>query len=195
MDEQVVAAIVGAVVGAVAGAGLAYIFDLRRAAADRKRAAEAESAERRRKQAAVATALIADLRALEPVLTQLYLHEKAGSWHGKRLALFFNELRSETTTFTPDAVYTVSDFFRRVDDLFGVLEQEQATGHPNKDAPVFQYAVRTKAGFALEAIPAAKAALVAEGGVIPAPLTLPVIYYPKLPDIPAPSFPDVAPPE
>jgi hypothetical protein len=190
MDEQVVAALVGA----VAGAGIAYIIDLRRAAADRKRAAEADAAERRQQRAAVATALIADLRALEPVLTQLFRHEKAGQWLGKRFALFFNELRSETTTFTPAAVYTVSDCFRQVDDLFGVLEQEQAIGHPNRDAGVFHHTVRTKAGFALQAIPAAKAALVAEGGVIPAPTVLPVTYYPNLPDVPPPSFPDVAPP-
>jgi hypothetical protein len=191
MDDQVVAALVGA----VAGAGLAYVVDLRRAAADRKRAAETAAAERRQQQAAVATALIADLRALEPVLTQLFRHEKAGLWHGKRFALFFNELRSETTMFNPAAVYAVSDFFRLVDDLFGVLEQEQASGHPNKDAGVFHHTVRTKAGFALQAIAAAKAALVAEGGVIPASTALPVIYYPDLPVIPPPSFPDVAPPK
>lgn len=55
--------------------------------------------------------------------------------------------------------------------------------------------MRSKAGFALQAIPAAKAALIAVGGVIPEPTVQPVIYYPALPEIPAPSFPRVAPPE
>src|SRR5437773_1394165 len=63
----------------------------------RRDTVEAETAERQRQQASIATALIADLRALEPVLIQFFRHEKAGLWHGKRFALFFNELRSETT--------------------------------------------------------------------------------------------------
>jgi hypothetical protein len=186
--------IIAAVLGAVLGAGLVYWFDRREAAAERKRAAHAEGEEREQRNAAIATALIADLRALEPVLTQLVRHEKAGQWQGKRFALFFSELRSEVTTLLPSTVYTVSDFFRQVDDLFGILEQEQAAGHPNRDAGVFHHTVRTKAGFALQAIPAAKAALIGQGGVVPAPTKLPVIHYPELPVLPPASFPDVAPP-
>jgi hypothetical protein len=180
---------------AAASQARAALEQTRLVAAARRDAMEAETVERQRQHAAVATALIADLRAIEPVLTQLFRRENAGLWHGKRFGLFFNELRSETTALAPATVYAVSDVFRQVDDLFGMLEQEQASGNPNRDSPVFHHAVRTKAGFALQAIPAANAALIGEGGVIPAPAELPVTYYPELPKIPAPSFPDVEPPE
>ena len=66
--------------------------------------AKREEAQGRARRAAVATAIIADLRALEPVLIQLYRHEQAGSWQGKRFALFFNDLRSETTALTAAVV-------------------------------------------------------------------------------------------
>ena len=176
------------VIGAVLGAVLAYVFDLRRASREHTQAAKDAAQDRLRRRASIATALLADLQTLEPSLLQLYNRENAGEWKGERPHLFFDALRGEVKEFSSNSVHDVAEFFRRAEDLSGLLAE--AATIPKTDE--FHHSIRAKAGFALQSIPQAKAALISEGGQVPEPRALEIIRFPDLPTIPPRSFPDVS---
>jgi hypothetical protein len=131
---------------------------------------------------------LADLQTLEPSLLQLYNQKNAGAWKGERARLFFDALRGEVKEFSSNSVHGVAEFFRRAEDLFGLLAE--AATIPKTDK--FHHTIRAKAGFALRSIPQAKAALIREGGQVPEPRALEIIFFPELPTIPPRSFPDVS---
>ncbi len=141
MDSHLLTEFAGIALSTFVGAYAAFGLQTRR-----------EEAKARATRAAVARALIADLRALEPVLLQLYRHDRAGSWQGKRLALFYDGLRAEVTTFPPPTVYPVSEVFRIADDLFGLVVQNRAAAQPNR-SDAFHHTVRTKAGLRSKRFP------------------------------------------
>ena len=176
------------VLGAVLGSLLAYVFDLRRASGERTQAAATAAQDRRRRRASIATALLADLQTLEPLLLQLYHQKRAGSWKGERPQLFFDALRGEVKEISSNSIHVVAEFFRRSDHLFGLFGALVAI----TDLDKFHHRIRTEAGFALQSIPQAKAALVNEGGQVPEARALPIVRSPNLPTIPPRSFPDVS---
>jgi len=177
------------IIAAIVGALAVYVFDLRKAAREREQAAGDSAKERRRERVTVASALLVDLRALEPILLQLYHHEKAGLWRGERPVLFLDALQAEVRGFTPETVQLVGELIRRVNDLFGFIKS--VSGETRVSV---HYPVRAKAGFALQLIPEVKNALPSEGGILPQPRPIDIVYPPDLPEIPPRSFPDVPEP-
>ncbi len=170
------------------GAGAAYVFDLRKSGAERREITRQRAREQRQIRASVATALIQDLRGLETMLRQFFHAKKPATWIGQRPSLYFDVMRENLRLFAPDSVPTIDEFYRRVDSLFTTLEAAPDTKRSDE---LFNHAMRVQAGFSLQSLPDAKAALVREGGSIPEPRVLEFVQYPDLPSIPSLSFPDV----
>jgi hypothetical protein len=174
---------------AIIGALAAYVFDIRRSGRDRREREREVAVELRRNRASIATALIQDLRGLETLLRQFYHTPKPGGWIGTRPDLYFDAMRGEVRLFSPESVTKVDEFYRRADNLFTTLA---AASPERRSDPDFHHFLRVTAGFALQALPPAKAALLAEGATIPEPRILETVTPPDLPVIPPRSFPDVA---
>jgi hypothetical protein len=185
--NEVLAAIVGAIVGALA----VYVVDIRKTGAERREREREIERERRHLRSTVATALMLDLRGLETVLRQFVFEDNPAHWLGQKPSLYFDSLRGDVRLFSSHSVPKVDEFYRRVDNLFTTLEKAAST---QKNNPHFDHYIKTTAGFALQSLADAKNALVEEGGQVPPPRVLEVMYYPDLPTIPPLSFPDVAPP-
>ena len=176
---------------ALLGAVAAYVFDVRKREAERRKDQRQAERERKRHRESTATALLQDLRGLEPALRQFYHADKPALWNGQQPSTYFAALRDEVKTFTPDSVQKIDQFHRSVENLFDML---RSAPEARRRDDRFNYSVRVAAGFALQALPAAKEALLTEGGQIPEPRVLEVVYYPDLPKIPKRSFPDVPAP-
>jgi hypothetical protein len=189
--EELLIGLAGAVAGAVIGALATYLLDTRKAANTRLEAQREEARRQQIARATVATALLLDLRGLEPLLLQFYHATKPGLWVGQEPPLYFESLRGELRHFGPDTIPAVDDFYRRARDLFAMLA---SVDDPTRRSDAFHYRLRCSAGFALQAIPDAKAALESEGGKAPTARTLDIVYPPDLPKIPKRSFPDQAVP-
>ena len=176
---------------AILGALAAYVFDIRKTAADRReRELEAEK-ERRRLRSSVATALLHDLRGLETILRQFFGAAKPALWIGQQPSLYFETLRGEVRLFAAPSIPKIDEFYRRAENLFTTLA---AAPPPQRADEKFNHFIKVTAGFALQALPDAKDALLAEGGQLPGPRVLEVINFPDLPTVPPMCFPDVAAP-
>lgn len=185
MASEVVAAAVGAVLGAVA----TYVIDVHKERSDRRQAAEAAVAARQELRQSIATALIQDLRTLEPLLRQFYHARKPGAWVGESPSLFFHAMRSQVHRLRADSIPPIVDFFRRAEDVFAMLN---AVSPEMRSHDGFNYRLRVQAGFALQSLPEAKVKLLDNGGQIPEPRILEVVQNPELPTIPQRVFPDLA---
>jgi hypothetical protein len=169
--------------GTAFGATLAYILDLRKAALDRSHHAVLAAEEHSKRRAALATALLIDLRTLESTLRQFYKVEHPTKARGIAPTLFFDRVEHELVIFGPDtvskvlAVYTSArDFFRLLEDGKQAMEKEQLSGD-------LDWAVRCKAGFALQNLRPAAEALIQEGGVFPPERRVAHAFRPELPNI------------
>jgi hypothetical protein len=182
--SELVATIVGAVIGALA----VYVLDLRKMRQERRMNAQEEERDRRRRRQAIATALLIDMRTLEFTLRRLYKDQTPGKWRGESPAVLSKTLLSEIIHFTPDTVYRVTEFFGLVRDTYGLIEVARGK---EKVEDRLHHAIRCKAGFALQAMPPAKDALIGEGGMLPEPKAVEVVYAPDLPKIPDRCFPAV----
>jgi hypothetical protein len=176
---------------AIVGALAAYVFDIRRSRRERLGRERDLALERRHSRESTATALIQDLRRLEPTLRQFYHAEKPGDWVGTRPQLYFDVLRAEIRTFSRESVPKIDEFYQRADNLFATL----AAASPQLRSDTrFRHFLRVTAGFALRALRPAKDALVAEGATVPEPEVLEMVTPPDLPAIPERCFPDVSAP-
>lgn len=138
--------------------------------------------------ATVATALLADLKRVEIVLRQLYKAPKAARIALPDLPLFYDSLRSEVRHFAADTVYAVNEVFERYRHALGMLHQIRSAGGTISEQN--HYSISALSGFGLQAVPAAKAALIEEGGELGnIPLAVPVTF-PNLPPIPEKQFAD-----
>ena len=175
----------------VLGAVAAYVFDIRKDAGERRQREKDAARERRRMRSSIATALILDLRGLETTLRQFYNATKPATWVGQRPSLYFDALRGEIRHFAPESIPQIDEFYRRAENLFTTIA---AASPEQSQSDKFNHFGRVAAGFALQALPDAKNALVVEGGSVPEPRVLEVVDYPYLPTVPEICFPDVPAP-
>ncbi len=178
--------LISAVAGAIVGCMGAYLVDIRKQQAERRSAQEALATHRRETRRSIATSLLQDLQTLEPTLRQFYNAEKPGLWIGQRPSLYFEALRSEVRHLRPTSIPSVTEFFRMAEDYFAMVDEASSE---LRARPNFNYRLRVQAGFALQALPAAKSALVEDGGVVPEPRVLDIINHPDLPKVPPIVFP------
>lgn len=182
MSELVVALLAAGI-----GAGATYLFDVRKAAKERRQQLSDESRARRQERVAVATALLSDLQLLESMLRQLFATDKPLNAAGDRPPLFFDKLSGDVRRFAVSSVHPIADFFRLAEQVFDAIRDLRTRS--DKINERLQHQTRCAAGFALQALVRAKDALVAEGGELPNTPRLEVVRFPDLPTIPAPSFP------
>jgi hypothetical protein len=168
--------------GAFFGAGLAYILDLRKAAWDRSHQAALAAAEHSKRRAAVATALLIDLRTLESTLRQFYKLKHSTKARGILPTLFFDRVEHELVFFGPETVSKVLAVYTSARDFFGVLENGKRGVKDDELGGDLDWAVRCKAGFAIQNLRPAVEALVQEGGVFP---TERKVHHAFRPDLPA----------
>ena len=185
--SELAAGVIGAAYGTIA----AYLLDLRKSAAERRHVAlEAERLLRERR-SSLATALLVDLRTVETTLRQMF-RAKHPSGAGSIIpALFLERVEHEIVIFSAKTITKVFGVYTSTRDFFALLG-DATTAADDKFKPAqIDYALRCKAAFALQALPDAVAALVAEGGVMPEERRVGHVISPVLPAIPDRIFPRV----
>lgn len=177
---------VAAVLGAIAGVAGTWLLDARRASRERAALLRDEAQRRRHEKAAIATALLCDLRALEVYLRRLYHSTRPLESAGDRPHLYYDHMAGEVRRFTASNVQAVADFFRMSDEVFAAIRDLRQ----RKDmiTPHLQYQTRATAGYALQALPHAKISLENEGGMLPEEPQFEIVSAPDLPAVPGPVF-------
>ncbi len=177
-----------ALLAAFIGALAAYIIDIRRFAREQRADTLDSAKERRRLRSTVATSLLIDLRRVESLLRQLYFAPTAGNTAFPDLVLFYDVFRSELRHFAASSIYPINEAFERYRHAMGILQELRGTKRPASASD--HYAVSALAGFALQSLPLAVNALVAEGGEITTIPASDLVTSPTLPAIPERQFTD-----
>lgn len=185
MTDNIEAALLGSIVGAVLGMLGAYVFDLRKLAIERSHAENDRIADEKRARAAVATALLLEMRNLELNLRRFRKRKKPGTWKGTLPVRVYPLLIERITRLSPEAQYAVSDFYGLAQDTAFMLEEAQKVIEPSD---YLHYLIRLKAAGALKALTRAKPALDAEGGSLPPSVEVGVYRFPTLPEMPERQF-------
>jgi hypothetical protein len=174
-------------IGAAFGAIFAYLLDLRKAARERSHQAKEAAKQHAERRAALATALLIDLRTIESTLRQFYKLEHPSGARGFLPSPFFDRVEHELVIFSASTVARVLAVYTSTRDFFALLSEarsEPVTGD-------LDWAVRCKAGFALQALPDAVEALVADGGEFPPERKVGHVFRPDLPKVSGRVFPRV----
>ncbi len=193
MSDGYGAALIGAVaavLGAILGVLGTYVVDTRRAVADRDLRREEARREREKRRKAVATCLLQDAQRLESDLRQVFetVQPSRGAIH--RPKLFWDHIAREVAEFSPVSVNAVAEMYRRVDHFYGAFEQIRIRLGTGPYTDRMEHQIRSHAAFALQLVPIACKALVAEGGEIVGDSDWKPTRFPELPAVPSPVFTD-----
>lgn len=190
MTPELEVGLITTLVGAFLGVVGAYVFDIRKAQRERVRQDAAAQKERADQRATIATVLLEDLRGLELFFRQLYDDATPSRAIAVRPRLYFDVLRAETRWFGASSIYPLAETFHLVGMYYDAMESLRAMGDGHIiSTPQREHELRVQAGFILQTIPAARAALIAEGAVLEDPTPeLTAVNFPDLPPVPEPAF-------
>ncbi|GAC1516561.1 MAG: hypothetical protein NVS1B4_12170 [Gemmatimonadaceae bacterium] len=146
----------------------------------------------RRRRAAIATALLIELRWLEQNLRALHGHPQAALSTRQLITPVFDQFATDSVLFfRPGTVRGILHFRALVRDI--QVSKDVVRPESSSIERAHHY-FRMKAGFAALLIPDLKNRLEADGGTLPPGPPLEVVRYPAVPSLGPPAFPELSEP-